>query len=54
MGPGCRNGSTAHLRARLRPPPATCPFPPGAYEEARKRDVPVPLSVGYAGCHWRQ
>ena len=23
-----------------------------AFEEARKRDVPVFLSVGYAACHW--
>jgi uncharacterized protein YyaL (SSP411 family) len=25
---------------------------PEAFEEARKRDVPVLLSVGYAACHW--
>ena len=25
---------------------------PAAFEEARKRDVPVLLSVGYAACHW--
>jgi uncharacterized protein len=24
----------------------------GAFEEARRRDVPVLLSVGYAACHW--
>jgi uncharacterized protein YyaL (SSP411 family) len=23
-----------------------------AFEEARRRDVPVLLSVGYAACHW--
>ncbi|WTP96754.1 thioredoxin domain-containing protein [Streptomyces anulatus] len=54
VGPGCRNGSTANLRAPLRPPPATSPFPPGAFEEARKRDVPVLLSVWYASSHWCQ
>src|SRR3954462_6973296 len=25
---------------------------PEAFEEARRRDVPVLLSVGYAACHW--
>jgi len=25
---------------------------PAAFEEARRRDVPVLLSVGYAACHW--
>ncbi|WSV23623.1 thioredoxin domain-containing protein [Streptomyces griseus] len=27
---------------------------PWSPEEARKRDVPVLLSVGYASCHWCQ
>ncbi|MEV7846148.1 DUF255 domain-containing protein [Streptomyces cyaneofuscatus] len=30
------------------------PWSPEAFEEARKRDVPVLLSVGYASCHWWQ
>ena len=25
---------------------------PEAFEEARRREVPVLLSVGYAACHW--
>lgn len=25
---------------------------PAAFEEARRRDVPVLLSVGYSACHW--
>ena len=25
---------------------------PEAFEEARCRDVPILLSVGYAACHW--
>ena len=25
---------------------------PEAFEEARRRDVPVLLSIGYAACHW--
>ncbi|MEU2154983.1 thioredoxin domain-containing protein [Streptomyces sp. NPDC019396] len=28
------------------------PWEPGAFEEARRRDVPVFLSVGYSACHW--
>jgi hypothetical protein len=28
------------------------PWSDGAFEEARRRDVPVLLSVGYAACHW--
>ncbi len=28
------------------------PWESGAFEEARRRDVPVFLSVGYSACHW--
>jgi uncharacterized protein len=28
------------------------PWGPAAFEEARRRDVPILLSVGYAACHW--
>jgi len=28
------------------------PWCPDAFEEARRRDVPVLLSVGYSACHW--
>ncbi|MFF5716577.1 thioredoxin domain-containing protein [Streptomyces buecherae] len=28
------------------------PWQPEAFEEARRRDVPVLLSVGYSACHW--
>ncbi|MEU1692556.1 thioredoxin domain-containing protein [Streptomyces hirsutus] len=28
------------------------PWKAGAFEEARRRDVPVFLSVGYSACHW--
>lgn len=28
------------------------PWCPEAFEDARRRDVPVLLSVGYAACHW--
>ncbi|MGH8889765.1 MAG: thioredoxin domain-containing protein [Acidothermaceae bacterium] len=28
------------------------PWSPDAFDEARRRDVPILLSVGYAACHW--
>src|SRR6266536_1687797 len=28
------------------------PWSPEAFEEARRRDVPVLVSIGYAACHW--
>jgi hypothetical protein len=28
------------------------PWSPAAFDEARRRDVPILLSVGYAACHW--
>ncbi len=28
------------------------PWTPEAFDEARRRDVPILLSVGYAACHW--
>ncbi|MFG2572629.1 thioredoxin domain-containing protein [Streptomyces sp. NPDC048481] len=28
------------------------PWGPAAFEEAKRRDVPVLLSVGYSACHW--
>ncbi|MET7380999.1 thioredoxin domain-containing protein [Streptomyces sp. NPDC005526] len=28
------------------------PWEPAAFEEAKRRDVPVLLSVGYSACHW--
>ncbi|MEU6704418.1 thioredoxin domain-containing protein [Streptomyces wuyuanensis] len=28
------------------------PWTPEAFEEARRRDVPVLLSIGYSACHW--
>jgi len=30
------------------------PWGPEAFDEARRRDAPVLLSVGYAACHWCQ
>jgi Highly conserved protein containing a thioredoxin domain len=28
------------------------PWGPEAFEEARRRDVPVMISIGYHTCHW--
>ena len=28
------------------------PWGPEAFAEARRRDVPVLLSIGYSACHW--
>ena len=28
------------------------PWTDAAFDEARRRDVPILLSVGYAACHW--
>ncbi|NEC05461.1 DUF255 domain-containing protein [Streptomyces sp. SID7909] len=28
------------------------PWSPEAFEEARRRNVPALLSVGYSSCHW--
>jgi uncharacterized protein YyaL (SSP411 family) len=33
-------------------PVAWWPWEPSAFAEARRRDVPVLISVGYAACHW--
>lgn len=30
------------------------PWSPEAFEEARRRNVPVLLSVGHSACHWCQ
>lgn len=30
------------------------PWSAEAFEEARRRNVPVLLSVGYSSCHWCQ
>jgi len=30
------------------------PWSAEAFAEARRRDVPVIISVGYAACHWCQ
>ncbi len=41
-----------YLRQHADQPVDWWPWCPEAFEEARRRDVPVLVSVGYASCHW--
>ncbi|HEY5882362.1 MAG TPA: thioredoxin domain-containing protein [Nakamurella sp.] len=46
-------GSTStYLAQHADQPVDWWPWSPGAFAEARRRDVPVMLSIGYASCHW--
>ena len=46
-------GSTSpYLLAHAGNPVDWWPWGAGAFAEARERDVPVFVSVGYATCHW--
>lgn len=56
MGPMHSNrlsGSTSpYLQSHAHNPVDWWPWGPEAFAEARRRDVPVLVSVGYATCHW--
>ncbi len=41
-----------YLRAHAGNPVDWFPWGPEAFAEARRRDVPVLISIGYATCHW--
>src|SRR6478735_4245704 len=41
-----------YLRAHAGNPVAWFPWGPEAFAEARRRDVPVMVSIGYSTCHW--
>ncbi len=41
-----------YLRQHMHNPVAWRPWGQAAFDEARRRDVPVFLSIGYATCHW--
>ncbi len=41
-----------YLRAHADNPVDWFPWGPEAFAEARRRDVPVLISIGYATCHW--
>ena len=44
--------ASAYLRQHAGNPVDWWPFGDAAFAEARRRDVPVFISVGYAACHW--
>ncbi|UAJ78454.1 thioredoxin domain-containing protein [Leifsonia sp. ZF2019] len=47
-----RDAISPYLRAHADNPVDWWPWGPEALAEARRRDVPVLLSIGYATCHW--
>ena len=46
------NASSPYLLQHAGNPVHWWEWEPGAFAEARRRDVPVFLSVGYSSCHW--
>ncbi|WDO06489.1 thioredoxin domain-containing protein [Streptomyces murinus] len=46
------NAASPYLQQHADNPVDWWPWTPEAFEEARRRDVPVLLSVGYSACHW--
>jgi len=44
--------SSPYLRQHAENPVDWYPWGDEAFEEARRRDVPILLSVGYSACHW--
>ncbi|HWL42478.1 MAG TPA: thioredoxin domain-containing protein [Ilumatobacter sp.] len=44
--------TSPYLRQHADNPVDWYPWGPEAFDEARRRDVPVLLSVGYSACHW--
>ncbi|HEY5936658.1 MAG TPA: thioredoxin domain-containing protein [Kofleriaceae bacterium] len=44
--------SSPYLRQHAANPVDWWPWSPEAFAEAKKRDVPVFVSIGYAACHW--
>ncbi|GAA1355208.1 thioredoxin domain-containing protein [Arthrobacter koreensis] len=52
MAERLKNQASAYLRQHAGNPVDWWPFGDEAFEEARRRDVPVFISIGYAACHW--
>ncbi|GAA2961532.1 thioredoxin domain-containing protein [Glutamicibacter bergerei] len=52
MGQRIANSSSAYLRQHSHQEVDWWPYGDEAFEQARLRDVPVMLSIGYAACHW--
>ncbi|WP_375383730.1 thioredoxin domain-containing protein [uncultured Microbacterium sp.] len=49
---GLHASASPYLRAHADNPVAWFPWGAEAFEEARRRDVPVLVSIGYSTCHW--
>ena len=47
-----KNATSPYLLQHAENPVDWWEWGPEAFEEARRRDIPVLLSVGYAACHW--
>ena len=52
MASRLQNATSPYLLQHADNPVDWWPWSPEAFEQARRRDVPVLLSVGYAACHW--
>ncbi|NNU26597.1 thioredoxin domain-containing protein [Isoptericola sediminis] len=52
MAERLRSATSPYLRQHADNPVDWWPWSDAAFAEARRRDVPVLLSVGYAACHW--
>ena len=46
------DAASPYLRAHARNPVPWHPWGAAAFDEARRRDVPVLVSIGYSTCHW--
>jgi len=52
VNPRLAEASSPYLRAHAGNPVAWFPWGEEAFAEARRRDVPVMVSIGYSTCHW--
>lgn len=52
MGQRLSRAQSAYLRQHADNPVDWWPWSAEAFEEARRRDTPVFISIGYAACHW--
>ncbi|HEX5730630.1 thioredoxin domain-containing protein [Microbacterium sp.] len=52
MNPRLEASASPYLRAHSGNPVAWYPWGEAAFAEARRRDVPVIVSIGYSTCHW--
>ncbi|WP_203581250.1 thioredoxin domain-containing protein [Microbacterium hibisci] len=52
MNPRLAEATSPYLRAHAGNPVSWFPWGEEAFAEARRRDVPVMVSIGYSTCHW--